>query len=119
MDPSNPEHYDDIAYQYLVHPDGTIYEGRFIAYKSAASAHSNTGKIGILIMGNYDPGSPFNDKVTKDAVIAVEALIKTLKSHFPLKTLGGHRDFKKTECPGDDLYKIIPGLRNSTGLAAP
>ena len=51
---------DDIAYNYLITPDGKIYEGRYkggLAENSdnrgASTWHANTGLIGIAFVGRY------------------------------------------------------------------
>jgi hypothetical protein len=115
--------FDDVAYQYLVLPDGTIAEGRYLAHKGAANAAVNTGKIGILVAGDFHPEVlDFDDEEpTVSQLSTVPALVNTLRREFPaIKKLVGHRDIKAdTECPGDDLHKHLPAFRTSTGLAGP
>jgi len=116
------EGFDDIAYQFVVRPDGTISEGRYLSHKGAANAKINTGKIGILVAGDFQPGIlDFDDDEPTSAQLAtVPGLIKTLRKEFPAITkVAGHRDLKDTECPGDDLYKHIPSFRAATGLGGP
>src|SRR5690606_1568329 len=48
--------FDDIAYQYIVLPNGSIAEGRYLTHKGAANAAQNTGKLGILVAGDFEPG---------------------------------------------------------------
>jgi hypothetical protein len=115
---------DDIAYEYVVNRDGTITEGRILAYKSAANSNKNTGKIAILIAGDFHPGKDFSaDEPTAAQLASTEALIKTLQRHFPLRMLGGHRDIEPadpgepTDCPGDNLYPRLDSLRAATGLS--
>jgi hypothetical protein len=115
--------FDDIGYHYMVQPDGTIYEGRFLAHKGSHVADKNTAKIGILVMGSFQStGHVIEDRIIepRDAQIrATVSLVNTLKLHFQLKTLGGHLDFRKTECPGKLLYDRLDEIRSSTGLAKP
>jgi hypothetical protein len=115
--------FDDIAYQYLVLPDGSIAEGRYLAHKGAANAAVNTGKIGILVAGDFQPDFlDFDDEEpTSFQLSTVPALVKTLQAEFPaIKKLVAHRDLKPdTECPGDDLHKHMPTFRGATGLAGP
>lgn len=110
--------YDDIGYEYLVHPDGTIYEGRFLAYKSASNSSMNTGKIGICAMGDFEHQwwDPSNDVPSPEQLNSVKALVKTLKSQFPVTRLVGHHDLDPTkECPGSKLYELLDGIRFDTG----
>jgi hypothetical protein len=51
---------DDIAYNYLITPDGKIYEGRYkgnlaenAENKGSSVYHANTGLIGIAFVGRY------------------------------------------------------------------
>jgi hypothetical protein len=119
----NKNGWDDVGYHFMVGPLGQIYEGRRLIYKGSHTEGANTGKIGILVMGNFEKeflgflgGSPSKmqiDKVTRLA-IALKGLFRTLA------ILGGHKDFKSTtECPGNQLYPLLDGIRKATGLRAP
>lgn len=116
--------YDDVGYHYMVKPNGDIYEGRYLWLKGSHVEKANTGKIGILLMGDFEPQAilDWNDDDPFPAQIAAaEKLIKTLKGKFATITkMGGHKDYKKdTECPGSLLYAKIPGMRTNTGLSGP
>ncbi len=117
--------YDDIAYEYVVQLDGSIAEGRHLAFKSAANSGQNAQKLAILVAGDFEHGvfDFDDDDPTPAALDAVVRLVEELKRHFPLKKLVGHRDLPRaagtTECPGGELYKLLPGLRARTGLAGP
>src|SRR5262249_41001257 len=118
---------DDVGYHFMVHPGGTIYEGRKLYFKGEHVAKANTGKLGILVMGNFEPllfnigaGDP-----TVNQMSAVKTLGAALKTLFPgIATLAGHRDFnavmgKKTECPGDKLYARLDEFRTALALKTP
>lgn len=113
--------WDDIAYQYIIRPDGQICEGRYLTKKSAANAGVNTKKIGILVAGDFQHQAwDFDDDVEPKQISQLINLCNSLKEKFPLITkLGGHRDFKDTDCPGDELYKLLDGVRLMTGLIKP
>jgi hypothetical protein len=107
----------------MIGPGGQVYEGRRLYYKGSHTDLANTGKIGILIMGNFEKeflgflgGQP-----SAAQIAGAKKLVRSLKSLFPsLKTLGGHKDFKViTECPGNQLYPMLDDMRTSTGLMAP
>ena len=119
----NGNGWEDVGYHYMVGPAGQIYEGRRLYYKGSHTELANTGKVGVLIMGNFESeffgllgGTPANLQID-----TANRLIRSLKTLFPsLRTLGGHKDFKvKTECPGNKLYPLIVGMRTTTGLGAP
>lgn len=115
--------YDDIGYHYLIHPNGRIYEGRYLTLKGSHVELANTGKIGVLLMGDFEHQSwDFSDDEPTSAQLAsAEALIRTLKVELgTVSRLGGHRDYKPTtECPGNALYPRLGALRTATGLGGP
>jgi len=107
-------HWDDVGYHYLIHPDGTIYEGREIVYKGCHIKQQNTGKIGILMLGDYDKQIwDFDDELTGEHLAKLKGLITTLTTVFPIKTLGGHREFISQDkgCPGNLLINVMANLR--------
>jgi hypothetical protein len=114
--------WDDVGYHFLIQPDGKIHEGRYLTFKGSHVEKANTGKIGILIMGDFEHQLWDSDDEPTDAQItAAKSLINTLKGAFPTVTkLGGHRDYKAgTECPGGELYKKLDGMRTETKLGGP
>ncbi|NUQ76060.1 MAG: N-acetylmuramoyl-L-alanine amidase [Polyangiaceae bacterium] len=114
--------WDDVGYHYLVRPDGSIYEGRHLAYKGTHVLGANSNKIGILMMGDFESQwYDDDDDVSAAHMSAAQALVITLKAEFATITkLGGHRDYKTdTECPGGDLYSQLPAMRAATGLGGP
>ncbi|EPX59055.1 putative N-acetylmuramoyl-L-alanine amidase [Cystobacter fuscus DSM 2262] len=115
--------WDDVGYHYLVHPKGTIYEGRDLRYKGSHVEGANTSKVGILMMGDFDHNwwDFDDDDLSKTQLDAASKLILTLKTEFPtLRLLGGHRDYKKTtECPGEVMYKHLKAFRSALKLGGP
>ncbi|MEP7008234.1 MAG: peptidoglycan recognition family protein [Sphingomonas bacterium] len=54
--PANQEDYDtygDVGYHFLIGRDGTIYEGRSLAYQGAHVMNQNERNIGIAFLGDY------------------------------------------------------------------
>ncbi len=129
--------WNDIGYNYLVDPNGVIYEGR-AGGDGVIGAHFsgvNTGTMGVCMVGTYSTRAP--------GVSAVESLKKLLTWHaarlkldasgqtihaasgLTLNVISGHRDAGlsprasgTTECPGNVLYTYLPGLRRDVaGLA--
>lgn len=125
----NERGFDDVGYHYMIKPDGSIYEGRLLWLKGSHIHSANTGKVGILVMGDFHPRNNdtwedrvdiFTDQPTAAQISAAENLINTLKTKFgTLSKMGGHRDYGSSECPGDILYAMIPGMRKNTGLGGP
>lgn len=116
--------WDDVGYHYLIHPDGTIYEGRKIYHKGSHVSGANTGKIGILLMGDYnEQWWDFDDTLSKSHISATNALVKTLISAFPtIRKLGGHKEFlpgKNYTCPGNLIMDKLDKMRLKHGLSKP
>src|SRR5262245_8752497 len=115
--------WSDVGYHFMIGPAGQIYEGRRLYHKGSHVENANTGKIGILVMGKFERefwgllgGTPADAQIK-----SFEGLVRALKTLFgTLRVLGGHKDFKvKTECPGNQLYPMLPGLRKTLGMDPP
>ncbi len=111
----------DIGYNYIIDPQGNIYEGR-AGGEGVIGGHagkSNTGSIGISIMGNYEK----ND-ITDAALISLMKLIGEKAKIHGIDPSGksmfrgeltpnvmGHRDVMQTACPGEYVYKKLATIR--------
>lgn len=121
--------WDDVGYHLMVNPAGTVYEGRRLTAKGSHIGGQNTGKVGLLVMGDFEGFTVFGRDVpfmgggppTTKQLDAVKKLIPALKALFPgIIVLGGHRDWDgNTECPGRHFYPLIPGLRTAFTLSPP
>jgi len=125
----------DIKYHFLVDRNGKVYEGRNLLFKGGHVANANTGKIGVLLLGDFEPQlfDLDDDEISENQLAGTVRLIKALKDLFPTLTfLGGHRDFLQTnslwgeikdyfrgKCPGELLYSKLNDLRISTLLSKP
>jgi len=127
----------DIGYNFLVDNFGRVWEGRFGGVDRAViGAHAggfNTGSTGVALIGTFDttpvPAAMYNGLrailgwrlgiagVDPGATITVTAGAFD-GSKYPtgaqvaVKTISGHRDVDQTDCPGNDAYSLLPGLRN-------
>lgn len=112
----------DIGYNFLVDWKGNCYEGRFGGLNVIAghALQYNHGSCGIAALGTYMTFEP------SSATLA--SLVKLAKTLYPQVDPGvwsyfidrpnvpnvcGHRDVLQTECPGDDLYGQLPGIRGN------
>ncbi len=126
----------DIRYHYLISQDGTIYEGRWpggsnsnIFVEGGQTMDSNTGKIGVVLLGQFEPNAP-NPAPGEPTPAALQSLIRLLgtiayeqnldplgETHHALddKTypvIAGHRDhYPGTQCPGENLYSLLDDIR--------
>jgi hypothetical protein len=119
--------WDDVGYHFMVNPQGTVFMGRDLQYTGAHVANNNTGRIGILVMGDYESSAwkQFGDfssdgQPPAAQLSAVFLLIDRLQQRYPLQTIGGHSDYGGgSDCPGDLLYPQINVIRRRTGLGGP
>ncbi|XP_052439006.1 peptidoglycan recognition protein 5 [Carassius gibelio] len=102
--------FDDIGYNFLISGDGTVYEGRGWGIVGAHAKEHNFSSVGIAFMGN------FNDELPSST--SLSALLRllhigVLHGHVqPNFELVGHKDVAKTECPGKNIYALLPKLRD-------
>jgi hypothetical protein len=119
----------DIGYNYLVDPNGVIYEGHY-GGDNVVGTHAsgaNKGSMAVSLLGTftaYSPGiRPPQAMLNATAdLLAWKADQRDINvfdaSRMPNLTWGvphlmGHRDvYGTTECPGDQAHLLIPWLRD-------
>lgn len=132
----NTNGWSDIGYNWLIDPNGIVYEGRGSGNLGAHFSCLNGGTIGICIIGNY-----MTNRVNSAALISLKELAlweacqynislsdSSLHStsNLVLNHLSAHRDAnsatvgcpKGTSCPGDLLYAIIDSLAQDMSQSA-
>jgi hypothetical protein len=111
----NSNKWADIGYQFLVDPEGRIFEGRRMTWVGAHSGrHASTGQnfnvdnIGISLMGNFDARPP-----TAKALAALERTLDHFRREYgiPMARVRGHREWNATQCPGDRLMAWVEDYR--------
>ncbi|XP_053329406.1 peptidoglycan-recognition protein SC2-like isoform X2 [Spea bombifrons] len=101
----NTNRWCDVGYNFLVGEDGAVYEGRGWTIHGAHAINYNSVSIGISVMGTFTKRAP-----NANALNAIKSLISCGVSKGFIRRdyiLMGHRKVYKTECPGNELYKII------------
>jgi hypothetical protein len=88
----------DVGYNFLVAPDGTVFEGRGWGLVGAHARDQNSVSVGVAFIG--DGRQP----VPVEALRAIVALAGEAERRFGRLQRVGHRDVGSTVCPGDDLY---------------
>ncbi len=123
--------WSDIGYNFLVAPDGTLFEGRSAGSQNVVSdnirgAHfcgRNSGTMGVCLLGNYNTAVPTDTALATIVRVTSWKLDKegldpmATDSHPTNNNLGviaGHRDGCATECPGENLYARLESIRLST-----
>jgi hypothetical protein len=123
-----PDHgWGDVGYQRLVGrdaDDGEVHhiEGRFSGDDSpdrdtwgslwVIGAHvgdNNTDNVGISTIGTYTDEAP--DAETLAALKAHAARTAYEIGLTDTSLIVGHRDWASTECPGQELYDLLPEIR--------
>lgn len=132
---------DDMGYNFLVDPCGTLFEGRTGGVTNAViGAHTvgfNTGSAGIALLGDYTSAHPSEAAETTIAQVAAARLGAygfsptsaaqmtegvtgrkwPINSTVTFPRISGHKDAEQTsagyltECPGTYLYDELPSIR--------
>ncbi len=111
--------WNDIAYSFLINHEGTIYMGRGPGVAGGHTAGHNTISHAICLMGNFNTTQP-----TVAALTSLKELVRHgfVSGWWPETLTGGHRDTRGSEpkdCPGDNLYKLIPEINDPEDVMTP
>lgn len=129
----NTNGWDDIGYNWLIDPNGIIYEGRGSGALGAHFSCMNSETTGICMIGNFMTSSPKDTAIRSlEALLAWEACDKQIdpdgysahiSSQLFLANISSHRDGNNspaaiscasgTVCPGDSLYMLLPQIRQN------
>lgn len=106
----------DVAYHFMIDPNGNIYEGREINIRGAHVQGFNTGSVGIVLFGNFN-----NERPTESQFDSLKVLVDYLRFTYEIHYLAGHKDYPDqspdgTECPGDNLYPMLTNLARELGM---
>ena len=129
---TNSRNWGDIGYNWLVDPNGVIYQGRAFnldGNKNVRGTHAggfNTNSMGICVIGDYTNIRPSEIAVaTMNEVLAWKAEERGIDPmgsslHTPTGTnrrnILGHRDVSSTACPGNTFYPMLPDVRRQVAL---
>ncbi len=124
--------WSDIGYNFLIDPEGVIYEGRdrtsqFVDVVGAHALTANYHSMGISFLGNYVSIIPTNDALSSSYELlgwkcfqrnidpeGKSTLTGNSVTHTNLNHIAGHRNINNTECPGEALYNFLPEIRTKT-----
>jgi hypothetical protein len=125
--------WSDIGYNFLIDQFGNIYQGRYNPWldstdvQGAHATSANVKSVGVSVLGNF--GISAGGIPDPRALRSLEGLVAwrfDQRSLNPLDSasiptnLGGprvvgricgHRDVGTTECPGENLYIVLPSVR--------
>lgn len=117
----------DIGYHFLIDAGGNIYQGRPFFRGTALrdlpqfaiGAHvlnMNPRKLGICLLGCFHPpAGSCNDRPSDAALASLEQLVRFICENYKAdpREIKTHRDFLKTDCPGDVLFEAVVAMRES------
>lgn len=116
--------WDDIGYNWLIDPNGVIYDGRGNDLQGAHFCGANPFTAGICMLGTYTDVIPSGEaRRSLVELLAWKCGDKELDPlgvsfHEPsdknLRIISGHRDGCATECPGNAFYAIFEDIRQAT-----
>lgn len=110
-DPTKP--WSDIAYSMAVDLAGRLFEARGLQWRPAANGDAAVNRRYLAVTVLMGAG----DTVTPAAVDAVRAARAAVLARYPHAVeVVGHRDLHATDCPGDQLYRLV---RSGAFTAAP
>ena len=121
----------DIGYNFLIDPNGVVYEGR-AGGEHVIGAHfscRNSNTVGVSLLGTFSTVPPTDAALASLKNLLTElcrrngidpmAIVHHPSSGLNLPTILGHRDGNVpgatctiTECPGDVLYSMLPAIRS-------
>jgi len=125
----NTHGWNDIGYNWLVDPNGILYEGRGDGIQGAHFSCMNGKTMGVCMIGNFETATPTIEAIaTLENLIAWEVTDKELDvlantyhppSQLNLYTVSGHKDGNPspvgcpsgTLCPGTNLYSELATIR--------
>ncbi len=120
----NTNGWADVGYNFLIAPDGTLYEGRRSNNTDVTGAHFcgfNAATMGVCMLGSYTSVNiTTSAKNTLVRTLAwkccdkgIDPLAQSLhaSSNINLFRISGHRDGCATSCPGNTFYPSLPSIR--------
>lgn len=127
--------YGDFGYNYVIDPNGNIYEGR-AGGNGTVGGHAigfNSGSVGISVLGNYQDGSATqtNTELSPKVRASLERLIGWIAANnsldlnrvttFYSKSIDGvvgHKEVYSTSCPGNVIFDQLAGIQAQAVLYA-
>ncbi|MCB9251776.1 MAG: N-acetylmuramoyl-L-alanine amidase [Flavobacteriales bacterium] len=124
--------WDDIGYNFLIAPDGTIFNGRDPQgvgdEDDILGAHfcgKNSNTMGVCILGDYTNVAPDSRalrslqyllawKLKKDSLDGNGTYTHPKSGGNLLPVICGHRDGCSTSCPGNSFYPLLSEVKKET-----
>lgn len=91
--------WEEIGYHYVIKRDGTLEQGRSLAYQGAHCVACNPCSIGICLVGGVDNTGRPQDNFTRAQFDTLAALLRELRRSWPNASIHGHNEFDNKACP--------------------
>lgn len=107
----------DIGYHFLVDKDGNMLKThRPIERSGAHTIGQNANSIGLCCIGNYHSVKSeggMNHIPSDEMICRLSMHAAQICFDYKIDTsqIKGHGDYWATACPGDNLHKLLPGVR--------
>lgn len=99
----------DVPYHYYIAFDGAIAEGREIKFVGDTNTeYDPTGHALVVLEGNFETEEPSSEQ--KESLEKLTAWLAS-KWKVPESAIKAHNDYAATACPGENLKKLLPALR--------
>lgn len=108
--------WNDIAYNFVVCPHETVYEGRGLNVINGANGTNVGNRTSHAVMWLSGQENPFTEGEKNGFRLAVRFVSE--RTAAPDVAIG-HRDHKSTECPGNERYNWIKGGMRLGGAGLP
>lgn len=99
----------DVPYHFYIAVDGQIAEGRDIKYVGDTNTdYDPAGHALIVLEGNFEKEQPSSRQME-----SLRLLVAWLSATYsiPVSEIKGHNDYASTACPGVNLKKLLPAVR--------
>lgn len=109
-----------IAYHYYIRRDGSIWRGRPENMRGGHTTNWNWCALGVCFEGNFE-----TEHMSQAQLQAGRELVADIVRRYPAITVGVHRDYQQTACPGKnfplgDILKTEPaGSAEDTSAPSP
>lgn len=108
--------WSDIAYTAVVCPHGYVFEGRWLGKRTGANGTNlgNGTAYAVCYLGGVgDEFTSLGDRAMHDTMIHLR------RQGGAGAQVNGHRDWKATACPGDEIYRRVTSGRYTSDTPLP
>ena len=99
----------DVPYHYYIAANGQIAEGREIKYAGDTNTDYDPGGHALIVLeGNFENERPTTEQL--DSLRELAAWL-AVNHQIPVSEIKAHNDYAATACPGVNLKKLMPSLK--------